>query len=69
MGRNAYWFQQQRARGVCYICRRPMDDADPRQAHRDCYRLQSQGKTSQQIRRIVGATLPPSDLDSRARHR
>jgi len=30
---NAAWFYKQRARGICWICRRPMDDDDPRLQH------------------------------------
>lgn len=36
MGANPHWFDQIRARGLCYICRRPMADDDPRRYHTEC---------------------------------
>lgn len=58
MGRNPDWFRQQRARGVCYLCRRPMADTDPRLAHAACYRLQWRGWTVAAIRqRLMAETV------------
>lgn len=50
MGRNPEWFAQVRARGVCYICRRMMDDADPRSAHAECHREARRGRSYADIR-------------------
>lgn len=49
--RNPEWHAQQRARGICYICRRPMLDSDPRQAHLECMRLRNQGYVVAEIRK------------------
>jgi hypothetical protein len=43
------WFYKLRARGICFICKRPMADDVPRLAHRECYRLQGKGLTYRQI--------------------
>lgn len=53
MSKNPEWFQQWRARGLCYICRGLMDDDDPRLAHRVCHNLSWRGYTAQQIRAFM----------------
>ena len=51
MGTNPYWFDQWRARGLCYICRRPMDDDDPRRYHTECGREADRGRRYADVRR------------------
>lgn len=43
MATNPQWFVQQRARGICYVCQRAMDDTDPRLVHLECARLLNRG--------------------------
>lgn len=50
MGRNPEWFDQVRARGICYICQRPMEDDDPRRVHGECEQAR-QTRTYAEIRR------------------
>jgi hypothetical protein len=50
MARNPEWFDQQRAKGICYICKRKMDDNDPKKAHSECYSLVNKGYTHKQVR-------------------
>jgi hypothetical protein len=50
MGRNPDWFDKMRARGICYICRRPMRDDDPRRQHRECEREITAGRRYAEVR-------------------
>ena len=54
MGSNPHWFAQQRAKGICYLCKRKMDDSDPKQAHTECRKLQCiSKKTFKEIQEIM----------------
>lgn len=48
-----HWFEQQRARGICYICKQKMDDTDRKLAHTKCKTLVNQGKKVKEIRKIL----------------
>jgi len=52
-GNNSYWFEEQRAKGIYYICKLPMNNSDPKQAHTLCRKLQSEGKKYKEIQEIV----------------
>jgi hypothetical protein len=44
------WYDQQRARGICYICWRSMADDDPRRRHSECAREVTLGKKWAEVR-------------------
>jgi len=48
--KNPEWHAQIRARGLCYICRRPMGDDRPQLAHTECYRETNRGRRCRDIR-------------------
>jgi len=58
MAKNPEWFDQMRARGICYICQRAMADDDPRRAHTECLRAQNQGRTYADIRQAPPELRP-----------
>lgn len=53
MGSNPYWYDQMRARGICYICKTKMSDDDPRRAHTECLTLESKGLTYKRVREKI----------------
>ncbi len=53
MASNPEWFDQQRAKGICYICKRKMKDSDPRKAHQACYKLLNKRYTYKQIQEMT----------------
>jgi len=61
MGTNPEWYAQQRARGLCWICRRPMRDDDPRYAHGSCAREQHTGRRVADIRAQQPLPLGPQE--------
>jgi hypothetical protein len=67
MGNNPHWFDQVRARGICYICRRPMHDDDPRRRHTECEYEAHHGRTYAQIRNHpppLRAQVQSTDVDA-----
>lgn len=54
MRSNQDWFHKQRAKGICYICKRPMRDDNPRLAHARCSNLQAnRDMTYKQIQELL----------------
>lgn len=49
--RSREWFVKMRAKGICYICHRPMADDDDRMAHTECNRAVNRGQRWLEIRR------------------
>jgi len=67
MASNPEYFAQVRARGLCWICRRPMRDDDPRLAHYECGRAQDQGRTVADVRAQPPALGPLRPYEPRRR--
>lgn len=65
MGRNPGWFAQQRAKGICYICKQKMSDDDPNWAHRQCRNLLNQRKTYKEVQELVIGFLETTTRSSR----
>jgi hypothetical protein len=73
MGSNPDWFDQQRARGICYICHRPMRDDDPRRRHSECEAEARRGRRYAEIRQAPPplnerrSSIHPTDTEPRRR--
>lgn len=59
MSRNPWWFDQMRARALCYICHRAMADDDPRRVHKVCQQEVNRGRRWADVRNSPPSLDPP----------